>query len=149
MPRIFRRRYFKEHVFQHVVEPHLSNFCSVWGCCGDSKLNTSQKLQNMAARIIMSRSFHSSAAPLLQGSVWHSVDRLVHRWTSNMVCKSLDELAPDNLWYISSRLPDVHNRVLWSTKCDLAIPRLRTAYGQKSFAFRRADTWNRPILISN
>ena len=29
------------------------------------------------------------------------------------------------------------------TKCDLPIPRMRTAYGQKSFAFRRADAWNK------
>ena len=27
-------------------------------------------------------------------------------------------------------------------KCDLAIPLMRTAYGQSSFAFHGEDTWN-------
>ena len=60
-----------------------------------------------------------------------------------MVYKSLNGLAPDNLCQIFSRLSDVHSRVLRNTKCDLAIPRMRTAYGQNSFAFRGVDTWNK------
>ena len=68
---------------------------------------------------------------------------LVHRETSSMVFKSLNGLAPDNLCQIFSRLSDVHNRVLRSTKCDLAIPQMKTAYGQNSSAFRGAATWNK------
>ena len=60
-----------------------------------------------------------------------------------MVHKFLDGLVPDNLCQIFSRLSDVHDRVLRNTKYDLAIPRMRTAYGQKSYAFRGADTWNK------
>ena len=30
-----------------------------------------------------------------------------------------------------------------NTKCNLAVPKMKTAYGQKSFAFRGADTWNK------
>ena len=31
----------------------------------------------------------------------------------------------------------------WSTKCNLAVPKMSTTYGQKLFAFRGADTWNK------
>ena len=58
-----------------------------------------------------------------------------------MVYKSLNGLAPDNLCQIL--LSDVHSRVLRNTKCDLYIPRMRTAYGQNSFAFRGVDKWNK------
>ena len=32
---------------------------------------------------------------------------------------------------------------LRNTKCDLVMPRMRTAYGQNSFAFHGVDTWNK------
>ena len=131
------------NMYLSIVEPHLSYCCSVWGCCGDTKLNTLQKLQNRAARIVTSSPFDSSAAPLLQRLGWLSVDRLVHRETSTMVYKSLIGLAPDNLCQTFSRLSDVHSRVLRNTKCDLVIPRMRTACGQNSFAFRGVDAWNK------
>ena len=57
-----------------------------------------------------------------------------------MIYKSRNGLAPENLCQIFSRLSDVHNRVLRSTKCDPAISLMRTAYGQNSFAYRGANT---------
>ena len=131
------------NMYLSIDEPHLSYCCSVWGCCGNTKLNTLQKLQKRAARIVTSCPFDSSAAPLLQRLGWLSVERLVHRKTSSMVYKSLNGFAPDNLCQIFSRLSDVHSRVLRNTKCDLLIPRMRTACGQNAFAFRGVDTWNK------
>ena len=60
-----------------------------------------------------------------------------------MVYKSLNEFAPGNLGNIFHKLSDVHTRVLHDTKCNLAVPKMRTAYGQKSFAFRGAKAWNK------
>ena len=60
-----------------------------------------------------------------------------------MVFKSLIDLVPENLGNIFSKLSDVHTRVLRNTKCNFAVPRMRTAYGQKSFAFRGANAWNK------
>ena len=60
--------------------------------------------------------------------------------------KKLHELDHNKLpkiTLIAPRLSDVHSRVLRNTKCDLAIPRMRTAYGQNSFAFPGVDTWNK------
>ena len=60
-----------------------------------------------------------------------------------MVFKSLNDFAPENLGNIFSKLFDVHARVLRNTKCNLAVPKTRTAYGQKSFEFRGANAWNK------
>ena len=60
-----------------------------------------------------------------------------------MVFKSLNDLAPDNLGIIFSKLSDVHTKVLRNTRCNLAVPKRRTAYGHKSFAFRGAKAWNK------
>ena len=39
-------------MYRGIVEPHLIYFCSVWGCCSESKLDVLQKIQNRAARIV-------------------------------------------------------------------------------------------------
>ena len=131
------------NMYLSIVEPHLSYCCSVRGCCGDTKLNTLQRLQNRAARMVAGSPFDSSAAPLLQRLGWLSVDGLVHREASTIVHKSSNGLAPDNLCQIFSQLSDVHDPVLQNTNCYLVIPRMRTAYGQNSFAFCGVNTWKK------
>ena len=109
----------------------------------ETKLKTLQKLQNRAARIVTGSPFDTPGAPLLQRLGWPSIDKLFNRETCTMVFKSLNDLAPENLGNIFSKLSDVHARVLRNTKCNLALPKMRTAYGQKSFAFRGANAWNK------
>ena len=74
---------------------------------------------------------------------WPSIGTLINRETCKMVYKSLNELAPENLGNIFHKLSDIHTRVLRDTKCNLAVPKMRTVYGQKSFAFRGAKAWNK------
>ena len=131
------------NMYPSIVQPHFSYCCSVWGCCGATKLKTLQKLQNRAARIVTGSPFDTPAAPLLQRRGWPSIDKLIYRETCTMVFKSLNDLAPENLGNIFSKLSDVHTRVLRNTRSNLAVPKRRTAYGQKSFAFRGANAWNK------
>ena len=130
-------------MYLSIVQPHFSYCCSVWGCCGATKLKTLQKLQNRAARLVTGSPFDTPAAPLLQRLGWPSIDKLIYRETCTMVFKSLNDLAPENLGNIFSKLSDVHARVLRNTRSNLAVPKRRTAYGQKSFAFRGANAWNK------
>ena len=121
----------------------ISHCCSVWGCCGATKLKTLRKLQNRAARIVTGSPCDTPAAPLLQLLRWPSIEKLINRETCTMVYKSLNELAPENLGNIFYKLSDVHTRVLRDTKSTLAVLKMRTAYGQKSFAYRGAKAWNK------
>ena len=86
---------------------------------------------------------HQMSLDNLQRLGWPSIEKLINCENCTMVYKSLNKLAPENLGNISSKLSDVHTRVLRHTKCNLAVPKMRTAYGQKSFAFRGANTWNK------
>ena len=86
--------------------------------------------------------FDTPAAPLLQLLRWPSIEKLINRETCTMAYK-LNELAPENLSNIFHKLSDVQTMVLRDKKCNLAVPKMRTAYGQKSFAFRGAKAWNK------
>ena len=60
-----------------------------------------------------------------------------------MLYKSLNDLASENLGNTFSTLSDVHTSVLQNTKWNLAVSKMRTAYGHKSFVFRGANAWNK------
>ena len=122
---------------------HISVIIALFGDCGATKLKKLQKLQSRAARIVTSSPFDTPAAPLLQLLRWPSIEKLINLETCTMVYKSLNELASENLGNIFHKMSDVHTRVLRDTKCNLAVPKMRTAYGQKSFAFRGAKAWNK------
>ena len=53
-------------MYLSIVQLHFSYCCSVWRCCGATKLKTLQKLQDRAARIVTGSPFDTPTAPLLQ-----------------------------------------------------------------------------------
>ena len=129
-------------MYKGIVEPHLNYCCSVWGSCGTTGLDKLQKLQNRAARIVKKSDFDTSAAPLIQALGWSTVETLIYRETSTMAFKCLNNLAPEYLSECFPKLSACHNRSLRNSKTDLLLPRMRTSYGQKSFAYRGAKVWN-------
>ena len=96
----YAKHYIQEgtlrNIYLSIVQPHFSYCCSVWGCCGTTKLNTLQKLQNRAARIVTGSPFDTPAAPLLQWLGWPSIEKLINQGNCTMVYKSLKDLAPEN-----------------------------------------------------
>ena len=44
-------------MYRGIVELHFRYCCSVWGCCGVTRLQTLKKLQNRAARIVTRSNF--------------------------------------------------------------------------------------------
>ena len=66
----YAKQYVQEDTLRNmyisIVQPHFSYCCSVWGCCGATKLKTLQKLQNRAARIVTGSPLDTPTAPLLQ-----------------------------------------------------------------------------------
>ena len=74
----YAKHYLQEdtlrNLYLSIVQPHFSYCCSVWGCCGATKLKNLQKLQNRAARIVTSSPFDTPAAPLLQLLRWPSIE---------------------------------------------------------------------------
>ena len=86
--------------------------------------------------------FDSSATSSIQDLGWPTIEELIHRETSVMTYKFLHKLAPDYLSSWILKLSDHHTRELRNSATDLRIPRMKTSYVQKSFAFRGAKEWN-------
>ena len=125
-------------MYKCIVEPHFNYCCSVWGSCGTTRLNKLQRLQNRAARIVTDSDFDTSAAHLIQDLGWPTIEQLIHRETSTMTYKCLNQLAPAYLSGCFSELSDS----LRNSGTDVHTPRMRTSNGQKFFAYRGAKVWN-------
>ena len=66
----------------------------MWGNCGESKKNVLQKLQSRAARIVTNSSYDAFASPPLSNLEWHFIDKIIQGEITNMVNKSIYDLAP-------------------------------------------------------
>ena len=129
-------------MYRGTVEPHFSYCCSVWGCYSETKLNSLQKIQNRAARIITNSPYDASAAPPLQNLGWSSIKDLIRKETATLTYKALNSLAPRYLGELFRKCSEGSHRILRSTETNLQIPLLRTSTGQKAFSHRGAKLWN-------
>ena len=127
-------------IYRNIVEPHLNYCCSVWGSSGITRIESLQKLQNMAARIVTGSSYDAASEALPKDLGWLSVKEVIVKETSTMMHKSLNDLAPK---YLSVRLSDFHILDLRNTKSNLAVPLMRTVSGQKAFSYRGTKVWNK------
>ena len=128
-------------MYRGIVEPHLSYWCSAWGCCSESKIDVWQKIQNRAARIVTSRLYDASAAPIIQNLGWLTISNLVVKMAT-LTYKSLNLLAPNYLRKLFAECSDERERFLRSSEIDLKIPLLKTTSGQKASSYRGAKLWN-------
>ena len=58
-----------KEIFRSIVEPHINYYCSVWDGCGITRVESPQKLQKRAARIITGSPYDAPSAPLRKGHV--------------------------------------------------------------------------------
>ena len=112
-------------MYKGIVEPHFNHCYSVWGSCGTTRLNKLRTLHNRAARIVTDSDFDTLAAPLIHNSGWPTMGQLIHRETSTMTYKCVNQLAPAYVSGCFSKLSDSHTRFLWNCGTDVRIPRMR------------------------
>ena len=129
-------------LYTGIVEPHFWYCCSVWGCCGSTKITKLQKLQNLAARVIKNSSFDAPSRPLIQELGWKTIEEIINCETKTMVYKSLHELAPEYLCSLFTRNSQCPSHSFHNTKSDPRLPRKNTKNGQKIFSCRGAKLWN-------
>ena len=84
-------------MYRGIVEPHFRYCCSVWGCCGATKLQTLQKLQNRAARIVTKSKFNTRAMALIHNLNWPTISEIFRSETATNMYKSLNGLVPEYL----------------------------------------------------
>ena len=101
---------------QH-TEPHFRFYCSVWGFYGVTKLQTLQKLQNRAVRIVTKSSFDTP---------WPTVSDIIKSETATTMYKSLNGLVPEYVSSLFEKRLTQNARELRNTETDLSIPLLES-----------------------
>ena len=106
--------------------------------------NALQRLQHRAARIVTNSCYDASASPppLLSKLEWPAVDEIIKGETTNIVYKSINNLAPKYLCNLFTRNPSMDTITLRNSELDLYVPFMNTENGQKSFSYRGAHFWN-------
>ena len=129
-------------MYSGIVEPHFRFCCSLWGCCGVTKLQTLQKLQNRAARIVTKSNFDTPSIGLIQSLNWPTVSDIIRGETATTVYKSLNGLVPEYLSSLFEKRSTRNVRELRNTETDLSIPLRKTNNGQRAISFRGPKLWN-------
>ena len=107
-----------------------------------TKLQTLQKLQNRAARIVTKSNFDTPSIGLIQSLNWPTVSDIIRGETATTVYKSLNGLVPEYLSSLFEKKSTRNVRELRNTETDLSIPLRKTNNGQRAISFREPKLWN-------
>ena len=125
-------------LYQGLVEPHFRFCCSVWGTCEVTTRCTLEKLQNIVIRIITDSPYDAPAKPLLRQLRLPSIAEVIRQESASMVCKAINGQAPTYFSSLFISISAVTNRMLRNSNLNLRPPRMKTKFGQNSFACRGA-----------
>ena len=126
-----------QKMYKGIVEPHF-RYCSVWGFCSETKVNSLQKIQNRVERITTNSPYDASAVPLLRNLVWPSIKDLIKKETATLTYKALNSLAPQYFGELFSKCSEGSDRNLRSTETNLQTP-VKNMYSPKSIFL----AWNK------
>ena len=115
-------------------------YCSsVWSNTSASKVKKAQSIQNFACKIITKSRKYDHVTPLLRDLNWLPVDKLLYFRDASLTYKCVNNLAPDYLCNKLIKRSSIHDR---RTRTHDSLPLLKTAAGQRSFAYRVVHIWN-------
>ena len=130
------------NIYQSIVEPYF-DYCSiVWNGIGDNLADKLQKLQNRAARVITGAEYLTPTNEILNKLGWSNLKERRNKQKALMMFKIVNGMTPRYLKEIFSARPGASVYNLRTSLDDIAIPRARTDYYRKSFAFTGAKIWN-------
>jgi len=130
------------NAFNCLEKPQF-DYCSlVWGCCSTSPTEKLQKLQNRAARILLSAPDDSSTTDLFRRLNWKNLRNQRLFTKAIMMFKALNGETPD---YLSNKFVfrnDTTSYRLRNSGMRLVLPQSRTDYVRKCFFYSGAALWN-------
>ena len=130
------------NIYQSIVEPYF-DYCSiVWNGIGDNLADKLQKLQNRAARVITGADYLTPTNEILNKFGWSNLKERRNKQKALMMFEIVNGMTPRYLKDIFSARPGASVYNLRTSLDDIAIPRARTDYYRKSFAFTGAKIWN-------
>ena len=137
-------------VYQGFIEPYFSYCAPVWDGLGKTLSDKLQKLQNRAARRVITRSSYDiSSELLLEQLKWNKLSLNRHRQKAILMYKTLNGQTPQYLDEIFT--PRRYQYPLRNSNGKLFLCKLKTDYLKRSFSYSGAFLWNNllePIRLS-
>ena len=129
-------------VYNSLIQPQFDYCNVVWGNCNKGLSEKLQRLQNRAARILMSASHDSNLDDLFRALGWRRLYYQRLEQKSILMYKTLQGMTPD---YLKSRFvyrDNVSAYRLRNTENKLVLPQPRTDYLKRSFLYSGTQMWN-------
>ena len=129
-------------IYNSIIQPNFDYCISVWGNTSSKNIKLLQKLQNRAARIITGNyDWNQSATELVNNLGWQTMEKRKHYFTSLLMYKISNKLAPDYLLESFKTLSSVYS----TRKADgvnLSIPKPNLEIFKQSLSYNGAQIWN-------
>ena len=101
-----------------------------------------QRLQNRAARVILSANYDARSADLLESLQWDNLSQRRDKHMASLMCKTLQNKTPNHLRSMFSFANTGSGYDTRQRERKLAPPKPRTDYLKKSFQYRGSRLWN-------
>ena len=135
----YTKKFIPKHtlkmLYKGLLEPHFRSCCSVWGTCVVTSCCTLEKLQNRVIRIIADSPYDAPPKPLLRQLRLPSIADMIRQESASMVYKAIYGQAPTYLSSLFNSISAATNRMLRNSNLYLRPSRMKTKFGQNSFAY--------------
>ena len=130
------------NVYRSIVEPYFTYCCIVWDSIGETLVDSLQKLQNRAARVIAGASYSKHSVDIRHELGWLSLSEMRQHHMALMMFKVNYGLCPSYLSDIFDVNTSRLSYDLRSSGMNLIVPKARTNYFRNNFASAGAKLWN-------
>ena len=129
--------------YKGYILPQLTYADTVWGSCTRAESDRLERLQNYAARIILGRRRDASATAMRCELGWPTLASRRALAELQMVYRCVTGCAPQYLVSLFVRNTDIHlHNTRAAASGGIHVPKVRSEFGKKSFAFRGCQRWN-------
>ena len=129
-------------IYTAIIRPHFDYCCEVWDVLGKTQSDRLQKLQNRAARVIMSMSNDTDQSTVLQALGWEPLNIMRRKAKAKLMYKVLNKMAPEPLTKLFKYKNEITNHKLRNISTSLSVPQPRTNNMKNSFMYDGAHLWN-------
>ncbi len=129
-------------IYLSIIQPHFDYCSQIWGCLGKVLSDKLQKLQNRAFRIITRENYDTRTIDVLNKvGLPNLVTRRKHH-LAVLMFKAKHNMLPNCLTELFTTSNEIHNYNTRQSEFNFALPKPKTNFMKKSFAYRGAETWN-------
>ena len=135
----------RQSFYRALIQPIIDYACVVWGATKQSNINRIIRLQKYAARVILNVKYPQDmpSAEMFEKLNWKTLPQRIRYFTSILMYKSVNSLAPDYLTQKFHFVKDKHNvNTRHAAQKKVCIPKFSTTTGQRSFSYRGPKQWN-------